>query len=457
MKKRKVKKKRIKGEILERIPMLKTLNSEQNAAKGKIRKFLKSDEKFFLLKGGAGTGKTHTVGALIAHLQDEDDRLWIAASAPTNKAVRVLKESSTKWGNHNIDYATIHHFLGLNIDYNEEGDRVLVEGKRSTINKYELVVIDEASMISENLWELLNQIVKREEELKFLFLGDNAQLNPVNERQSPVFTEIENQYELTKVMRTDKNNPVMDVITNAREKVFNPRLRYPLIDNYSADKMNGVWVLKQGDWLNQMIRAFQSPKYKNNPDYVKAIAWRNKSVNAINKHVRFAIFKDANKPYVVGERLIATDCIFEHGTDDIILNNSDEFEVIEVDEDISNDGYYIYWLKVVNFADGEEYDLPVIQERSEIEFYSDLSNEAMIARDNYGKNKNPWKQYWRLKNSYAQVNYSYAITSHKAQGSTFDNVFVAKKDICKNQNLVERYRSLYVSYSRTKSRLLITA
>ncbi|NES84049.1 MAG: ATP-binding domain-containing protein [Moorea sp. SIO2B7] len=47
------------------------------------------------------------------------------------------------------------------------------------------------------------------------------------------------------------------------------------------------------------------------------------------------------------------------------------------------------------------------------------------------------------------------MTSHKSQGSTFGNVFVAQGDICRNHNQVERYKSLYVSYSRASDRLLI--
>ena len=54
-----------------------------------------------------------------------------------------------------------------------------------------------------------------------------------------------------------------------------------------------------------------------------------------------------------------------------------------------------------------------------------------------------------------QLIYAYSLTSHKAQGSTFDNVFVAQNDIFCNPNLIERYRSLYVSYSRTSQRLFI--
>ena len=432
------------------------LNYQQQLAQKKIIDFIKSDDQFFLLKGGAGTGKTHIIGALIAHLQAEDQRLWIAASAPTNKAVKVLKNSANQWRIHNIDYGTIYQFLGLTLDYDDEGDRVLVEGNRSTIDKYELVIIDESSMISERLWNLLNEVANRYHKTKFLLIGDNAQLNPVNEAESPIFSQVKNVAELTKVMRTDLHNPVMDIIQSAREKVFNPQHRYPLQSSFTDDLMNGVWVLNRAKWLEQMVRAFQSPKYKYNPDYVRAIAWRNKTVNYLNQYIRAAIYEDVSKPYLPGERLMATDTIFDPiDGEEILLSNSDEFEVAKAYKSISEDSYDIWRLKVVD-QEGTNYRLQVIDQSSQPQFSADLRKLAQEAHiKKLAKEKKPWEKYWQYKNRYAQVNYAYAITSHKSQGSTFDNVFIAQTDICKNQNLVERYRSLYVSYSRTQSRLII--
>lgn len=436
--------------------MLNKLNYEQSVAKIKIKRFLKSNDKFFLLKGGAGTGKTHTVGALIADLQSRDERLWIAASAPTNKAVKVLRNSSSKWGIHNIDYKTIYQFLGLTLDYDEEGDKVLVEGSRSTIDKYELVVVDEASMISSNLWNLLNDVVIRYENIKFLLIGDNAQLNPVNEQESAIFSQVENVAELTQVMRTDEFNPVMDVIESAREKVVNSGYRYSLKSSFSDDLMHGVWVLNREKWLNQMVRAFQSPKYKDNPDYVRAIAWRNKTVDSLNQHIREAIYDNPNQPYLEGERLVATDTIFDPlDGKEILLSNSEELEVVKANSSISEDGYNIWRLKVVD-EEGEDYRLQVIDKSSQKDLLADLrqlANEIRSGKSVEGKKS--WQAYWKYKNRYAAVNYAYAMTSHKSQGSTFTNVFVAQNDICKNQNLIERYRSLYVSYSRCSDRLFI--
>ncbi|WP_411053685.1 AAA family ATPase, partial [Tritonibacter sp. SIMBA_163] len=70
------------------------------------------------------------------------------------------------------------------------------------MENYDVVILDEASMIVSEVLELLiNQITLFT--AKFLFLGDPAQLPPVNETQSPVFSQITAQAQLTKVMRYD--------------------------------------------------------------------------------------------------------------------------------------------------------------------------------------------------------------------------------------------------------------
>jgi superfamily I DNA/RNA helicase len=441
--------------LYEKVPLLKTLNPQQNIAKEKMRQFLKSEDRFFLLSGGAGTGKTHTIGALISHLQADRERHYIACAAPTNKAVKVLKNSTQKWNNHNIDYGTIYQFLGLKMDYDEEGTKVLVEGKYSTIDKYDLVIIDESSMISSKLWKLLNNIVIQHQ-LKIICIGDNAQLNPVNEPESPVFSEISQMVELTEIMRTNQDNPVMNLIQSARQKVFDHGQPLSLINAFSEDQMNGVWILDHRKWLHQIVRAFKSPKYRENSDYVRAIAWTNREVNYLNDYIRNAIYEDADQPFVIGERLIATDSIFDSlEGEEIIINNSDEFEVIRVRQTVSEDGYNIWDLKVIDIG-GKDHHLQIIDPSSETEFKTTLTKLSREAKAKQAaKQKNPWQDYWKHRNRYANVNYAYALTSHKSQGSTFNNVFVAQRDIFRNPNLIERYRSLYVSYSRTADRLFV--
>jgi exodeoxyribonuclease-5 len=419
-----------------------------------MQSFLDNSEHFFLLKGYAGCGKTFCISALIHQLQEQNNRLSIAASAPTHKAVKVLKGMSNKWGKHNVDYATIYQLLGLKLEYDDEGGRVLNEGRGSAIGKYELIILDEASMVSTKLWALLSEVVPSRD-VKVICMGDPAQLPPVNEPSSPVFSAIANSVELTEVMRHKTNNPIADLIEAAREKVFDSDRPLVLDRAYTPDQQSGVWVLERASWLNQMIRAFSSPKYKENPDYVRAIAWTNKAVDALNNYIRQAIYEDADRPYVIGERLVAKDTIFDPvDGEEIIMPTSSECQVISAKAGTDNN-YQIWRLKVVD-DEGDRHYLRVLDRSSMEKFNVDLKELAHKAKQKkLAGAKKPWQEYWELRNRYAQFNYAYAITSHKSQGSTFSNVFVAQKDICRNPNDVERYKSLYVSYSRASDRLII--
>ena len=70
------------------------------------------------------------------------------------------------------------------------------------------------------------------------------------------------------------------------------------------------------------------------------------------------------------------------------------------------------------------------------------------------KNKFLWKEYYRLKEILdAPIEYSYAITVHKAQGSGYDNVFVDFDNINFCNNNMEKLRLLYTAVSRTKKKL----
>ena len=55
---------------------------------------------------------------------------------------------------------------------------------------------------------------------------------------------------------------------------------------------------------------------------------------------------------------------------------------------------------------------------------------------------------------FADISYGYCITTHKSQGSTFNNVYVDMNNIIfKNTNMEESYRCLYTAITRTSDKL----
>lgn len=63
----------------------------------------------------------------------------------------------------------------------------------------------------------------------------------------------------------------------------------------------------------------------------------------------------------------------------------------------------------------------------------------------------------RPKNSIIKkdLDYGFAVTAHKAQGSTYKKVFVLLKDISLNKNFIERNQILYVAMTRAQKMCVV--
>jgi ATP-dependent exoDNAse (exonuclease V) alpha subunit len=66
-----------------------------------------------------------------------------------------------------------------------------------------------------------------------------------------------------------------------------------------------------------------------------------------------------------------------------------------------------------------------------------------------------WKKFWAFKESFHSARHAYAITAHRAQGSTYQIAFVDYRDILLNRNRQEAARCLYVATSRPKKELYL--
>lgn len=72
----------------------------------------------------------------------------------------------------------------------------------------------------------------------------------------------------------------------------------------------------------------------------------------------------------------------------------------------------------------------------------------------YQKDKN-WNRYFHLKNTYPDLRPRDAATVHKAQGSTYDTVFVDLSNLSTCHNPVMVARLLYVAFTRARTRVVL--
>jgi exodeoxyribonuclease V alpha subunit len=137
-----------------------------------------------IITGGPGTGKTTTVAKILSLLKRiEGDDLSIALAAPTGKAAMRMKESLMnsveKFKDLEIDNLvekteafTIHRLLGVKKD-----SPVFKHNSENQLS-YDVIIIDEASMIGVALFAKLLAAIKSE--TRIILLGDSEQLASVD-------------------------------------------------------------------------------------------------------------------------------------------------------------------------------------------------------------------------------------------------------------------------------------
>lgn len=418
------------------------LTTEQAAALESLNAFVQSADKLYLLTGYAGTGKTTLLQLFIRGLRKQGDSRRIVFSAFSNKATKVLATMAAQWGLE-IDAMTCCKLLGLRPVIDETSGKQVFRPDRqqgSQIDRYDLVIIDECSMINEEMWDLLvNAVSDLYQGTQILFVGDPAQLPPVNEPESACFRQIHQRAELTEVVRYGN---AIGIIADSIRRNLDRSLFPHFSTDINSEKTTGCFVLPRDTWHSLLIRAFTSEAYQANPDQVRALAYTNHRVNQLNQLIRSAIYGSNAQRFVPGERLMAMSPCLEDEA--IVLPTSAECEVIQALRGRS--GEWPVWFLEVETEEGKFRTLRVLHESGQAEFKAKLDFLAKEQR---------WMEFWDFKQLFHDVDYAYSLTIHKSQGSTFQDVFVDVPSMRKNRNVVERNQLCYVAFTRAARRLFL--
>lgn len=450
-----------------------------------------SNQDRLLIKGSAGVGKTFLVSELIKELKKFSNPL-VYCTAPTHKAVAVLKEKMTIPG---VELLTTHSALKLKRVIDFKTGNVSFKPNFTPNNpplrgvKY--LIVDEASMLP------LSMVLDIEEHAtknncKVIFLGDEKQLNPVGEEDSPVFVGkptivmkdswdgvgivvkenektiviVKEQYptlELTEIVRQQEGNPIIHLSRNLN-----------LIDKNKPEKTEiGGYLFTEDQ--NKILETLAAV---NGTDELKYLSFTNADVDAVNNAVRRRIYGNPakielgeslifNAPYgdnfytnqeIVVEKLAIKEKTFKYLVDEFGPPESKFKEVVlkyysinavkkyEVDfkEELSWD------FEAIESAE-EDDTIRVIHEDSE-EIFRKVCNEIK----NCAKaNEISWIEYYNFVEQFADIKYNHAITVHKSQGSTFKQVIVNIPNININRNKKERDRLLYTAVTRASNLLIL--
>lgn len=437
------------------------LNEGQGAALREILEARDAGRARHLLTGYAGTGKTTLMQAVVRELKAL--KLAVAVTAPTHKAVQVLAGKLGEAGLGDVHTMTIHSLLGLKPAAGEGERSILKRGDKSRSAFYDVVVIDECSMIGSDLQGFIDNDLRRH---FVLYVGDPAQLPPVGEVAAPCFS-ITSRSNLSAIVRQAAGNPILQAATKLREQQSGP------VDwswtEASESPPCGVY-LASDDASAWMQGAFTSDEFKANNDAFRYIAYTNETVHRVNEQVRQWIYGHTDTPFVPGERVLCRKPVLnERGLP--AFNTNEEATVTS----ISAGTHTLHFSKQKAAADRRaldawEHHLPVwrVTLRGDGDEPLVVTCNLPFNRDDVKAldrrlvseakaNKGRWYERFQFLEDVADLRSVYALTVHSSQGSTFDNVFLDVRDCSKleRSDPLQMQQLLYVAVTRPRYALVL--
>lgn len=443
------------------------LAEEQIAALEKMKDFLNTEEPVLVLQGYAGTGKTSILNEYIRFLVSEGEEFTLCA--PTHKAKLVMEEVTGR------EAVTVHKLLSLSpnieifeLDYKDLKFQCNGFGE---IPDNGIVIIDEASMINDEIYKLLLDMCSKYD-TKLLFIGDKAQIQPVCSKSTSLVFECPNNITLTKIHRQADSNGLLPLLSKLRErpmKTFHPiEAKEGSLFVYDNAK---EFMLKSVDFYRQAI------KHQNVTD-VKLIAYTNARVQGFNNCMRKLLWgnKEENE-YNQFE--------FLTGYENFEYNKSqfyNSLDYIIVDPPKKTEKYIPHFIKLPGY-ELELFDTVykelltvfVLDRNISKDYINSLAStienyriSAIEAKNNGNRTRASflWKKYFEIMKSFATpkdlmwdnrvikkktFDYGYASTIHKIQGSSLKTIFIDVSNILLCKNMDEIRQMEYVALSRTKT------
>lgn len=405
-----------------------TLTDDQQLAADEFIDFLLDPkQKYQVIQGAAGSGKSFLIKYLIdnfeaqckAHRallsQTADGELPVLLTATTNKAVAVVKEFAK------MNVRTIHSVLGLKVinDF-KTGKTKLQKTKEHEEITDTLIIIDEASFMDNPLFEILD---KSTPGCKVLLVGDQYQLAPVGQTLSVMETLQCPKAMMNKIMRN--SGIIMQTGQQFRNTVKSGTFSPILYSNYELMHADGPTFQKL---VND---AYLDPEYTSHK--AKILGWTNLKVQEYNSYIRG--IKELPPAFQEGETVVTNNPIVLSGG---VIPVDSEVIITSVDEEDMLHNIHGRWVTI---------------NHSHTAFLPNNFHEVKMALKRLAKAKK-WKEFFGIKDTWLDLRSVYASSIHKSQGSTYETVFVDLTDIGKNWIPSDVARLLYVAISRASKKVV---
>ncbi|QSE99082.1 ATP-dependent DNA helicase [Fulvivirga lutea] len=415
-----------------------------------------------VIKGYAGTGKTTLISTLVQVLPLFNYKYVLLA--PTGRAAKVMASYSGRMA------FTIHKRIYKQANKDASGP---VFKRQKNYSKKTIFIIDESSMINEDvgfgkkgLLTDLMEYVFSEPTNKLILVGDNAQLPPVGQIDSPALdiNVLTSDYKLdvvevllTEVMRQELESGILYNATNLRQELANKAPKVGIDISFSD-------IFKMtGQKLEDGIRyAYDNEGVENTAILCRS----NKNANAYNQYIRNRIFF-YDSEIEAGEYLMIVRNNYLFGPEEIgggFLANGDFVEVMKIVsfEEMHGFRFATLELRLTDYPDLRAFEAKVILDtlHSETPALIQEQNEALyqsVALD-YADLKQKDKKEAMKTDPYLnalQIKFAYAITCHKAQGGQWPLVFVDQGYLKEETVDHDFIRWLYTAITRATKQLFL--
>lgn len=412
------------------------LTTHQQEKFNEVMHFINNREKRILLKGSAGVGKTWLVHTIVQRLAKITKAKRIMCSAPTHKALSVIR---TKVIVDEVKFTTIHSALHYrSITDKKTGERVFKSCPNANwppLNNIDYWVIDEASMIDSDMVKSIEEHAIKQK-TTVIFVGDDKQLNPVEEEDSPVFHQNYSEVELTEIIRQGEGNPIITLSRNISK-----------IWDKEEDLIIGTGYL----YTQNLAKIIEELARVNGTDEFKYLAWTNKEVDKINNLVRRRIYGDYPAKIELEETIVFDAPYKNYNTNETVkveelYKYTETIKVILADnhkEKVTEEVKFVVYCINKNILVLDDSSVPTFK------------RYAAIMNKNCKQNLLTFEERNNFLNIFANFKYNHALTIHKSQGSTYKTTVLNVKDINFNQKEKEKQRLFYTGITRASDLLIL--
>ena len=471
-----------------------TLTESQKRVFKSMKDFIyKSDDRVFLLKGYAGTGKTTLMRFLIDDLNKKEREYRLLAS--TGRAAKILgdlsgngastihgmiysfkdlnKEVPTAAGTGVDDSGQLFLVFEPNVVGNDAGECVYIVDEASMIGDMEPVYVTQAMFGSGRLLKELMDYDKRKGS-KFIFVGDPCQLPPVSQTASPaldqkyfmnMFRLQAQEAQLTEIMRQGKDSSPITVSQDIRRRyaqspeVLDATKQHVWGEKFHFRHCRDIHILNSNEVLLQNYVDDVKTNGFGNAIY---ICRSNKDCHRMSLTVRAQLgFRGR---VCVGDQLMVVQNNLLSG-----LVNGDMVEVLELDGTVERRANQDFRrVKVKNLFDGTVSEQLLMEslldnptQNVSAEEQTDLFRDFAIRMHKKGIKQKRDADLFRdnlMRDEYLNAlrcMYGYAVTCHKAQGGEWNNVYLQMPRNLTLNPVKGNYQWLYTAITRAKKSLSV--